>query len=78
MSLSRRLKADHLFGLFSSGSKTFLTSLGDMFNCWSENVLLLERASADSLFLVSSDFCPTLGLSWDSLCSNWMITCLQV
>lgn len=53
---------DHSFCPFPGGSKMFVLPLGDI-KCCSENAFLVERVSADSLYLVSHHFCPIHGIS---------------
>lgn len=53
---------DHSFCPFPGGSKMFLLPLGDI-KCCSENAFLINRVSADSLYLVSHHFCPIHGIS---------------
>ena len=53
---------DHPFCPFPGGSKMFLFPLGDI-ECCSENAFLIDRVSADSLYLIAHHFCLTHGIS---------------
>lgn len=75
--VSRKPKPEaHAFNPYPGGSKIFLCTLGNI-NCCSENVVLIERASADSVYLVSPHFCPARAFPNTNDMPEPMITCLQ-